>query len=361
MTSQSETSGASRPSRAQRRRVGWTIRITPAGVLLLVFINLIILGGWAYGLNRLMKWYDIPDRLTSYIASETPSLTSTTQLSPTTTSTTQPTESPTTQRTAAFTPIPPTASPQPIGTLTLNQGLIILALDEGGNTHLFAYQPEEAGAGQPVPLTRVTYGPWDDINPAISPDGQSVAFSSNRSGYWDIYQLNLSGGGITRLTDSLEYKAAPAWSPDNKWLAYEAYIDENLEIMIKSVMTQDAPIQLTDNPAADFSPVWSPNGRQITFVSNRSGEDEIWLADLDKSEEQRYKNRNNNPNRKDTHPAWSPDGGSLIWVGEQDGMRNLFLLALPLTGDVNATPATRNPQNLGSGDWPVWSADGETV
>ncbi len=257
--------------------------------------------------------------------------------------------------------MPPTASPQPIGTLTLNLGLIVLALDEGGNTHLFAYQPEEAGAGQPVPLTRITYGPWDDINPAISPDGQSVAFASNRSGYWDIYQLNLSGGGVTRLTDSLEYKAAPAWSPDNKWLVYEAYIDENLEIMIQSVMTQDVPIQLTDNPAADFSPVWSPNGRQIIFVSNRSGEDEIWLADLDKSEEQRYQNISFNPNSKDTHPAWSPDGGSLVWVGEQDGMRNLFLLALPLTGDVNATPATRNPQNLGSGDWPVWSADGETV
>jgi TolB protein len=239
--------------------------------------------------------------------------------------------------------------------------LIILALDEGGNTHLFAYQPEEAGAGQPLPLTRLTYGPWDDINPAISPDGQSVAFASNRTGYWDIYQLNLSSGGVTRLTDSPEYKAAPAWSPDNKWLVYEAYIDENLEIMIKSVITQEAAIQLTDNLVADFSPIWSPNGRQIIFVSNRSGEDEIWLADLDKSEEQRYQNISNNPDSKDTHPAGSPDGASVVWVGEQDGMRNLFLQASPLTGDSNTNPTALNPQNLGSGDWPVWSADGETV
>lgn len=308
-----------------------------------------------------MKWPGFPGRLNSNLPSETPTEVTITSVPATVTSTSQPTASPTVQPSDSSTPEPIPASPQPIGTLTLNQGLIILALDEGGNTHIFAYQPEESGAGQPLPLTRLTYGPWDDINPAISPDGQTVAFASNRSGYWDIYLLDLPSSGITRLTDSLAYEASPAWSPDNKWLVYEAYANENLELKIQSVIAPDDIILLTNSLAADFSPVWSPDGRRIVFVSNRSGENEIWLADLDKSEEQRFQNISQSPSSKENHPAWSPDGTSLVWVGEQDGMRNLYLKELSPVGEANSTPTPNRQQNLGSGDWPVWSADGDTI
>jgi TolB protein len=331
------------------------------GVLLLVVINLIVLGGVAYGISRVMNWSSFPGLLNFNKPSETSTEVIATSIPTFVTSTSIPTASPSVQPTDTTTPNPITASPQPIATLTLTQGLIIMALDEGGNKHLFVYQPEETGEGQPIPLTRLTYGPWDDITPAISPDGQTVAFSSNRSGYWDIYLLDLDSGGITRLTDTLEYEASPAWSPDNKWLVYEAYVKDNLEIKIQSVVTHEDTIQLTNSPAADFSPAWSPDGRQIVFVSNQSGEDEIWLADLDKSEELRFQDVSQNPSSEDTHPAWSPDGQSLVWVGEQDGMRHLLLTELPLTNETSATPTAVIQRNLGSGDWPVWSTDGETI
>ena len=308
-----------------------------------------------------MQWPYFTGQVNATEPTATSSQTSATSIPIVVSSTSQPTSSPTSQPTDTPTPNPVTASPQPIGTLTLNQGLIILALDEGGNTHLFVYQPEETGAGQPIPLTRLTYGPWDDINPAISPDGRSIAFASNRSGYWDIYLLDIGSGGIARLTDTLEYEAAPSWSPDNKWLVYEAYINDNLELKIQSIINPGETIQLTDSPAADFSPVWSPDGRQIVFVSNRSGEDEIWLADLDKSEEQRFQDISQNPGSEDTHPAWSPDGTSLVWVGEQDGMHNLYLTGMTSAVETNATPNPVSRKNLGSGDWPAWSADGETI
>jgi TolB protein len=362
MTSPLESNDSSRLSRTRRRRVGWTIRVTPSGVLLLALINLVILGGLVFGISRIMPRSNIPGQTNSRIPTDTTFVeTITPTTSTTATSTNQPTDSPTPQPIESSTPEPATASPQPISTLTLNQGLIILALDEGGNTHLFAYQPEEGGAEQPLPLTRLTFGPWDDIHPAISPDGQTVAFTSNRSGYWDIYLLDLGTSGITRLTDTLAYEGSPAWSPDNKWLVYETYINNNLEIKIQSVLTPDDTIQLTNSSAADFSPVWSPQGRQIAFVSNQSGEDEIWLADLDKNEEQRFQNISQNPDSKDTHPAWSPDGKSLVWVGEQDGMRTLLLQELPVISDAMVPSSAPNQRNLGSGDWPVWSADGETI
>jgi TolB protein len=362
MNEQSDSAGASRSSRARNRRVGWTIRITPLGVGLVVVFNLLVVTGLAIGIIQILQSPNLPWGISQLIPSDTPlAETTPTQPAPTLTLTPLPTASPTTQPSETYTPAPATASPQPISTLTLTQGLILLSLDEGGNTHLFAYQPQESGAGQPLPLTRLTSGPWDDINPSISPDGRTAAFASNRSGYWDIYLLDLGSGGITRLTDTLTYDAAPAWSPDNQWLVYETYINDNLEIKIQSIATPSDIITLTNDTATDFSPAWSPQGRKIVFVSDRSGENEIWLADLDKSEDQRFQNISQSPNSADIHPEWSPDGNSLVWVGEQDGIHSLFKQALPVEGDATDPQTTPNRQNLGTGDWPAWSSDGETI
>ena len=362
MASQSDSSGSPRSSHTRNRRVGWTIRITPTGIVLLSVINLVILGGLAFGISQLLQPASLNGGISQLILTATPLMdTKTAQSSPTFTSTIQPSATATHLPSDTPTPEAATSSPQPIATLTLEQGLIVLALNEGGNTHLFAYQPEENGENQPLPLTRLTYGPWDDITPAISPDGQMVAFSSNRNGYWDLYLLNLASGSISRLTDTLTYEASPAWSPDSQWLVYEAYINDNLEIEIQSLTTLSDTTQLTDNPAADFSPVWSPKGRQIAFVSDRSGENEIWLADLDQAIEQRFQNISQNSSSKDTHPAWSPDGKSLVWVGEQDGMRSLLLQDVQISENTTITQTPDKPQNLGSGDWPIWGGDGETI
>jgi len=86
--------------------------------------------------------------------------------------------------------------------------LVLFSIEENGHAHLFAYIPNE------MPLTRLTNGDWDDITPAPSPDGKSIAFASNRFGYWDLYLMELSNGKLTRLTDTPQYEAAPSWSPD---------------------------------------------------------------------------------------------------------------------------------------------------
>ena len=142
---------------------------------------------------------------------------------------TSPTASPTTSASPSpslspLSPTPGSTSPpslltsQPWATLdaSLDQGLILLAMSEGGSSHLFAYHP------QGVPFYRLTSGNWDDVAPSVSPDGTRVAFASNRDGFWDLYLLDLTSGETTRLTSSKEYNSAPSWSPDGRWLAYES-------------------------------------------------------------------------------------------------------------------------------------------
>jgi TolB protein len=260
-------------------------------------------------------------------------------------------------------PVPPTGTPSPTSTefvpvptldlrVSTDQGLIVLALQEGAHTHLFAYQPEV------LPLTRLTYGVWDDIMPAISPDGGRLAFSSNRNGYWNLYVMELSTGQVLQITDSPDYEAAPSWSPDGLWLAYESYSPESeggLDIYVRSIEGGN-PIRLTEDPAADHSPSWSSKGRVIAFVSNRSGEPEIWVADLDKVGEERFINISHSLTSWEAYPTWSPDGNKLVWAADENGYRGLYVWDSSAPVDTGSKPAY-----LGNGDRPVWSPDGKEV
>ncbi len=224
-----------------------------------------------------------------------------------------------------------------------HSGLLVLSMADGYHNHLFAYHP------QFLPLTRLTADPFDDITPAVSPDGSRIAFSSRRNGFWDLYLLELPGGELTRLTDTPAYDAAPSWSPDGKWLAYETYRNGSLDIMLLSVdYPTNEPILITDDPAADYAPAWSPAGRTLAFISQRSGEPEVWLVDLDENMDP-FTNISATTDAQEDHPEWSPDGRYLVWGAEH---------ALYLWDSQNPDNA---PRQLGAGYLPAWSPQGDAL
>jgi len=207
----------------------------------------------------------------------------------------------------------PTLPPTSNGTLP---GLILFSMSEAGYYHLFAYHPET------LPITRLTYGQWDDRQPAISPDGTQVAFTSNRAGHWDIYLLDLTTGETTQFTDDLEYNGHPAWSSDGLWLAYDKYQDGNLDIFIKPVIAEVPETRLTTHPAQDFQPAWQPGSTTIAFTSTRTGSHDIFLLDTNQpGSEQNY---TNNYTVNQTFPAWTPDGSQLAWTQPVEGYATVF-------------------------------------
>lgn len=249
--------------------------------------------------------------------------------------------------TPTYTPIPLHIGNPQIAASLQEQGVLLVAMRDGQAVNLFAYHPDL------LPMTRLTHDGYDMIDPALSPDGTRLAFSSRQNGHWDLFIRDLVVGDLTQVTDSAEYEGSPSWSPDGQWLAYAAYRQGNLDIFLSSLAdpNQD-PIQLTNDLAADSSPSWSPGGRQIAFVSNRSGDAEIWIADLDQTED-RFTNLSRKAEATDSYPVWSPDGQRLAWASEQSGDHRLLVW--------DATSDQSFASQAGYGDRPAWSPAGDLL
>jgi TolB protein len=223
---------------------------------------------------------------------------------------------------------------------------MILSLSEGGYSQLFSHQL----IGEP--FTRLTSGAWDDVQPAISPDGQRVAFASNRGGAWDLYLLDLLTGSTAQLTDDDEYDGRPSWSPDGAWLAYEHTEEGDLEIYMQLIDGSIDPVRLSSNSGADYSPAWRPGAQQIAFVSDRGGSAQIWLVDLEAEGDARFQLLIDSDDAQNS-PAWSPDGDWLAWSQRTDGDWTIFAQDV---GEVDSAP-----RRIGLGEDPRLSLNGSVL
>ena len=115
-----------------------------------------------------------------------------------------------------------------------------------------------------------------DASPAISPDGRSIAFVSNRGSGHDIWVAAADGSHPRRLT-SIPITSGPRWSPDGRWIAFGATAPGIVrpDIFIVDV-AGGAPRQLTTEPSYETMMSWAADGASVYFISNRTGRFEIW-------------------------------------------------------------------------------------
>ena len=81
-------------------------------------------------------------------------------------------------------------------------------------------------------------------------------------------------------------------------------------------------LQLTDNPTMDTRPAWSPDNKQIAFTSNRDGNYDIYVIDADGTNERQVTTNT----EKDDFAIWHPNGRQLFVVSERNGKNDLFLV-----------------------------------
>src|SRR5260221_12978640 len=158
----------------------------------------------------------------------------------------------------------------------------------------------------------------------IVPSSHLIAYTAHRNGHAQIYVLDLqSAAGATTASTNISHSTSnddqPTWSPDGKSIAYVSDRDGNTEIC---VMDSDGanPRCLTNHKTlnkkpdktmeADSAPVWSPDGAHIAYVATINGRAQLYVMDSDGSNALNLSNNNTNSDQ----PAWSPDLKQIPYV-----------------------------------------------
>lgn len=223
----------------------------------------------------------------------------------------------------------------------------------------------QAGKGGTGP-TNLTNDPARDECPYWSPDGQSIAFVSERD-EGGIYLMASDGSDQHLLTTEFTRCEIPdatmAWSPDGAWFAFVSCPDGPPDIYAVK-RDGSALINLTHNPAADQHFSWSPDGRHLAFGSDRDGNEEIYVLDvqaaLDGKEDATLTRLTDNA-ALDVPTGWSADGTRLVFLSDRDGNPEIYVMAAEASAGMGDSGQTRLTTDPAPDFYPAWSPTGQWI
>jgi serine/threonine protein kinase len=223
-----------------------------------------------------------------------------------------------------------------------------------GNSDLFL---QRVAGGKPINLTAGSSA--HDSQPAFSPDGQQIAFRSDREG-GGIFLMGATGESVKRLTD---FGFNPAWSPDGGEIAVatEGAFDPRSRSSLSQIVRIDVATE-AQRPLAvqdGVQPAWSPHGLRIAFwgLAQPGNRRAIWTVSVDGGSpvtvvDDAFYNWS---------PVWSPDGRFLYFASNRSGSMNLWRVAVDeRTGRVLSAPQPITT----SSEWsalPSLSRDGQRL
>ncbi len=208
--------------------------------------------------------------------------------------------------------------------------------------------------------------PWATLTPTATPQPipavlvGKIAFLSNRSGGPEplpeplVYVIDPDGGNLAVLTDRSAYDQAVARDSFSADQRFRSFVKNAVRFdgkRVPALYFYDSFYQVEEQvtqfgAGIAYEPAWSPTREQIAFVSNDSGNDEIWLINRDGTGARQL--TADGYNWWDKHPSWSPDGSQIVFWSNRTGQRQVWVMNADGT---NLYSLSRT----GYDDWdPVW-------
>jgi len=224
-----------------------------------------------------------------------------------------------------------------IGTKSQNKELYLLNLDGSG-------------------LQQLTRDKTVSMSPRWTPDGNSIIYTSYKKNYPDLYEINLQTGARNRISKYTSMNSGGAVSPNGKTMALilsgkdpsrKNPVLSNPELCVKDLHSgRITPLTKTKN-AAESSPSWSPDGKEIVYVSDQSGSPQLYIISRKGGKPTRLTSRGS----ENVDPDWGIDGR--IAYASRQGGRYLIQVIDPKTRKIT-TPL----QDGADYQEPSWAPDG---
>ena len=176
-----------------------------------------------------------------------------------------------------------------------------------------------------------------------------IVFSSMRDGNYEIYVMDSNGGNQVNLTDDPAVDWDPTWSPDGDRIAFVSSRDTFLQIY---TMDSDGRNLMQLTHASNVSePAWSPDGAKIAFTRPIERKIQVWVMDADGGNQVQLTHIGSNH-----FPAWSPSGSRLAFVTfKRHKGSEIYVI------DRNGNNEQRLTQDLATKTFPSWSPDGQFI
>jgi TolB protein len=179
--------------------------------------------------------------------------------------------------------------------------------------HLLIYSTANAGFSQIYEtdldggdLHRITHSGSLEVEPKVNPrTGVDIVFVSGRGGTPQIYRMTIDGTDVSRLTTGEGDAVNPAWNPDGQHIAFSwtrGFEPGNFNIFVMDVASRDV-VQLTHGAGRNENPSWAPDGVHLVFSSKRGRTTQIYSMLADGSGLQQLTTQGNNEK-----PVWSKAG-----------------------------------------------------
>ena len=193
---------------------------------------------------------------------------------------------------------------------------------------------------------------------AAEPDGDDLVFQSFSfaTGNLDIYTVNPDGSGLTNVTNDPASDLQPAWSPTKDRIAFSSLRLGNRDIYVINA-DGSGLLRLTTSPATDTSPSWAPDGEHVLFRSRRGGAFDLYTVAADGSG---VETQLTNDAGFDGDASYSPDGEKIVFV-HSDGLFQGELSQAIFVMHADGTHAKQLTPYEVEAATPDWSPDGSRI